>query len=111
MAGLVKNKMKIVKIGIIKDKAHRIFENFPKVLYKVTDAFGYSDVGEFREAILINQETEEALLFHPKCKRHSCSSFELCVFSEGDKCWISNKNSFVNYETFNTTRGVLGLIK
>lgn len=88
----------IVRIGKPRNKADRCFANFQKVLYKVTGDFGQSELGEIREARLINAEGEFGLLYHSS-DRHGCGSFELCV--KDGKYWeAKDKHSWINYATF-----------
>jgi hypothetical protein len=91
----------IVKIQSPKTKADKLFNLFPRCLYKVTKDFGYSNKNEIREAILINSDGTSALLYHPSSiekKEKLTGSFEICIYN--GKYWVSkDKYSFVNYNS------------
>lgn len=52
-----------------------------KVKYRVTGAFGLSDRGEIREAILIYADVGGTLLYHPRGE-DCCASLEMCKLTK-----------------------------
>ncbi len=96
----ISQEMQIVKIGKARTKADKFFENFPKVLYKVTNGFGNSPIGEIREAFLINYDGPSALLYHPQgYSKYCCGSFEIAIRKENlflGTHYVSSKENYCN---------------
>lgn len=90
-------KSSVVKIGVPRNKADKMFSSFPIVLYKVTGDFGMSEEGEIREGRLINKDHNHALIYHPHDK-DGCGSFE--VVEQDGQHWVSSKSNWVNYGKF-----------
>lgn len=82
----------IVKIKKPRNKIDKFFSEFKKVIYKVTDNFGNSSIGELREAYLIAEGEDTVLLYHPSNDEpYILSSFEICRI-QSDEIYVSCEN-------------------
>ena len=67
------------------------------VLYKVTDAFGVLDVGEFINAVLIayDPDTKLGLIYHPRVPGE-CASFEFAKLRKNQYWTSARKEMYIN---------------
>lgn len=79
------------------------FQDFIKseaapIKYKVTGAFGDSEIGDIVNGYLIAQDSHRGLIYFPYGK-NTCGCFEICEYDDANKVWISQDEvNWVNFE-------------
>ena len=84
---------------------------FKVAQYKVVDAFGFSPIGEIRNAIILtkDEDTDLCLIYHPSEGPDFCASFEFAKYNESGL--LVPKGGYVNSSSKKLDKLIISLTK